>query len=202
MARDPQSLLRQVRAGDGQVLGPLLEVYRNYLTLLARLRLGRRLRAKLDSSDLIQETFAEALRDFGQFQGTTEEELVAWLRRILAHNVANHVRHYRTGRRNVRLERQLANELDQSSRALSLGKLPAARGSSPSQQAARREQAVLLADALERLPPDYREVILLRHVEGMKFPDIAKELSRSVDSVEKLWARGLAHLRRLLRGSS
>ena len=73
-----------------------------------------------------------------------------------------------------------------------------AAGSTPSQQAARREQAVLLADALDRLPQDYREVIILRHLEGLTFPEVARRLDRTLDSVEKLWARGLARLRRSL----
>jgi RNA polymerase sigma-70 factor (ECF subfamily) len=94
----------------------------------------------------------------------------------------------------------LAVDLDQSSRVLDRG-LVAAQ-STPSQQASRREQAVLLADALGRLPQDYREVIILRHLEGLTFPEVARRLGRTVDSVEKLWARGLARLRRSLGGAS
>jgi RNA polymerase sigma-70 factor (ECF subfamily) len=70
--------------------------------------------------------------------------------------------------------------------------------SSPSQQAARREQAVLLAEALGRLPDDYREVLILRHLEGLSFPELARRLDRSLDSVKNLWTRALARLRDLL----
>jgi RNA polymerase sigma-70 factor (ECF subfamily) len=72
--------------------------------------------------------------------------------------------------------------------------------STPSRHAARREQAVLLAEALERLSEDYREVIVLRHLEGLTFPDVAKRMNRSEDSVQKLWVRSLASLRRSLGG--
>src|SRR5262249_40037459 len=96
--------------------------------------------------------------------------------------------------RNVRLERELANELDLSSHYL--GQALAAPGSSPSQRVARREQAVLLAEAIERLPETYREVIILSHLEGLSFPEIARRLGRSLDSVKNLWARALARLRR------
>ncbi|HVA47071.1 MAG TPA: sigma-70 family RNA polymerase sigma factor [Pirellulales bacterium] len=192
---DVEELLRLSRGGDSAALGQLLELYRGYLSLLARLQIGRRLQGKVDAADLVQDTFLEAHRHFGQFRGSVEAELVSWLRQILAGLLANLVRRYcGTQRRDVRLERELAGELDRSSRALDQGL--AAPHSTPSQRAARREQAVLLADALERLPDDYREVIILRHLEGLTFAEIAGRMGRSVDSVKNVWARALAQLRR------
>jgi RNA polymerase sigma-70 factor (ECF subfamily) len=194
---DPDNLLSLARAGDSPALGQLLELYRNYLTLLARMQIGRRLQGKVDASDLIQETFLAAHRDFAGCRAATEKELVSWLRTILAANLTDLVRRYRGAKcRDVRLERQLADELDESSRALNLEAI--ARQSSPSAQAVRREQAVLLADALQSLPADYREVIVLRHLEGLSFLEVARRMDRSVDAVEKLWVRALARLRRIL----
>jgi RNA polymerase sigma-70 factor (ECF subfamily) len=196
----PEHLLGLARNGDGVALGELLEIYRNYLSLLARLQVGRRLQGKVDPADLVQETFLEAHRDLRQFRGSTEEELVHWLRRILASNLANQVRRYfGTQARDLHLERELADELDESSRSMDRGLV--APHSSPSQQAARREQAVILADSLQELPPDYREVIVLRHLEGLTFPDVASRMERSEDSVKKLWARALARLRHSLGGT-
>ena len=187
-------LLRLARADDADARGRLLDGYRNYLTLLARLQLGRTLQGKADPADLVQDTFLKAHRDFGQFRGATEAELLGWLRRILATTVANFVRRYHGTRgRDVRLERQMADELDQSSRALDRGLV--ARHSSPSERAQKREQAVHLADALESLPPAYGEVIILRHLEELSFPEIARRSGRTLDSVKKLWVRGLAQLR-------
>jgi RNA polymerase sigma-70 factor (ECF subfamily) len=192
-----EDLLAQARAGDDGVLGMLLERYRAYLTLLARLQIGRRLQAKADCADLVQDTFLEAARHFSRFRGETEPELAAWLRQILAGCLAHLVRRYcGTQARDVRLERTLEDELDQSSRAIDRGLIAAQ--STPSQRSSRREQAVLLADALDRLPPDYREVIILRHLEGLSFPEVAARMGRSVDSVEKLWVRALPRLRRAL----
>src|SRR5262249_44044239 len=174
--------------------------YRNYLTLLARLQIGRRLQGKVDEADLVQETFLEAHRQFARFRGDSEAELTAWLRTILAGVVLHLVRRFfGTQRRDVRLERELADELDQSSRFLDGGLV--ARESSPSQRASRREQAVMLADALKELPPDYREVLILRHLEGLTFPEVAARMRRTVDSVEKLWVRALPRLRRVLGGA-
>jgi RNA polymerase sigma-70 factor (ECF subfamily) len=193
----PEDLLREARAGGGAALGQLLDVYRNYLGLLARVQIGRRLRSKVDPSDLVQEAFLEAHRDFPQFRGSSEGELVAWLRRILVTNLANVVRHYvGTQGRDVRMETDLAREVEDSSRMLERGLV--AGGSSPSQRAARREQSVLLADALHALLPDYREVIILRNLEGLTFPQVAERMGRSLDSVEKLWVRALVQLRRNL----
>jgi RNA polymerase sigma-70 factor (ECF subfamily) len=184
---------------DSQALGQLLELYRGYLALLARLQVGKRLQGKVDASDVVQETFLEAYRHFPQFRGNTEAELVSWLRQILAARLTKLVRRYLgTRSRDVRMERELQAELDASSRVLDRGLV--ARANSPSEQAARREQAVLLAEALRRLPEDYREVLILRHLEGLRFPELARRMDRSLDSVKNLWTRALARLRDLLGG--
>jgi RNA polymerase sigma-70 factor (ECF subfamily) len=197
----PESLLQQARAGDGPALGQLLERYRAYLLVLARVQIGRRLQGKVDASDVVQDVFLGAHRDFPQFRGTTPNEFLAWLRQVLASLLANLVRHYHgTQRRDVRLERQLAAELEKSSLALDRGLV--AEQSSPSQQAARREQSALLADALTRLPAEWRDLLMLRHLEGLTFPEVARRMGRTVDSVKKQWPRALAGLRRLLEGAT
>ena len=196
---DPEQLLHRARAGDGSTLGRLLELYRANLAVLARLQIGRRLQGKVDASDVVQEAFLGAYRDFRQFRGTTEKEFLSWLRQVLASVLANLIRHYQgTQCRDVRLERQLAVELEQSSQALDRN-LVAAQ-SSPSQQAIRREQSVLLAEALGQLPEEWRELLILRHLEGMSLPEAARRMGRTIDSVRKQWPRALAALRRLLEG--
>src|SRR5437868_2250918 len=197
----PDQLLHQAREGDAAALGRLLEAYRAYLLVLTRVQIGRRLQGKVDADDVVQEAFLGAYRDFPQFRGTTEKEFLAWLRQVLASLLANLVRHYHgTQRRDIRLERQLAVELDQSSQALDRG-LVAAQ-SSPSQQAVRREQSAVLAAALRRLPAEQRELLILRHLEGLTFPEVARRMGRTVDSVKKQWPRALANLRRLLEVES
>jgi|SRR5579864_708615 len=193
-ARDAAALLVQAKAGNGTALGQLLECYRNYLALFVRLQLGRRLQVKVDIDDLLQETSLQAHRSIGRFRGNTEQEFLVWLRSLLGAVMANQVRHYYgTKRRDLRLERDLAEEFDRSSRVLDRNLI--APLTSPSQQAARREQAVLLADALEGLPEDYREVIILRQLEDLTFPEVATRMGRSEDSVKNLWIRALARLR-------
>src|SRR5436309_9450527 len=124
MTRQPDDvgrLIARARAGDAAALGTLLETFRPYLALLARLQIGRRLQGKADPADLVQEAFLEAHRDFPGFRGTSEGELMAWLRQVLARNLANLVRRYHRHGRDVRLERRLEAELDQGPRALCRG---------------------------------------------------------------------------------
>jgi RNA polymerase sigma-70 factor (ECF subfamily) len=192
---DPERLLLQLKSGSGTALGLLMERYRNYLSLLVRLRVGRRLQGKADLDDLLQEISLEVHRYAPAFRGTSEGEFLAWLRQILSSVVSNQVRRfYGTKCRDPGLERALFDNLDRSSQDLARALI--APYSSPSQQASRREQAVLLADALGRLPEHYREVIILRHLEGLTFPEAARRMGRSEDSVKNVWARALARLRR------
>jgi RNA polymerase sigma-70 factor (ECF subfamily) len=201
MPSDSGNLLVKARRGGEDARGALLEAYRAYLDLLARVEIGRRLRTKIDASDVVQETFLEAHRNFASFRGSGEPEFVAWLRGILAARIANLVRHYvGTQARDVRREQGLEVNLDQSSQALDRG-LFSLQGT-PSQQAARREQGVLLAQALARLPEEYRDVVVLRHLEELSFPEVAGRMERSVDSVQKLWVRALARLRQLVKDVS
>ena len=193
----PDHLITMARDGDTQSLGRLWELYRPYLRLLARLQIDNRFQAKIDASDVVQETFLDAHRDFAKFRGTTERELMCWLRRILAGNLVDHVqRHYKAQRRDVQLEHSIHAQLDRSSQAMDHGLV--AVQTTPSQSAARREEAIVLVDALERLPKDYREVLVLRHLEGLKFPDVARRMGRTVGSVQQLWTRAVAQLRRTL----
>jgi RNA polymerase sigma-70 factor (ECF subfamily) len=200
-ATSPEQLLPPARAGDQLALGKLLERYRGYLGLLARLQIGRRLQGKADAADLVQDTFLEAHRNWGRFRGTSEAELLSWLRRILAGRTADLIRRYLgSQRRDVRLERELEAELERSSQDLDAALH--AKQDSPSKQVARREEGVLLADALDLLPEDYREVLLLRHLEGLTFPEVAQRMGRTLDSVKKLWTRALDLLRRSVKDVS
>lgn len=198
--RSDVSLLQQARLGEVEARGALLEAHRQYLELLARLEIGQRLQRKVDTSDVVQETFLEAHRNFGNFRGSDETEFVAWLRAILAARIGHFVRHFAgTQRRDLRREQALDVDLDHSSRAIERGLM--SLQSTPSQQVARREQGMLLAEALARLPDDYREVIVLRHLEELTFPEVAERMERSVDSVQKLWVRALSRLRQIMKES-
>ena len=196
---EPDELISLALAGDGQALGRLLGLYRGYLRLLARVQIDRRLGAKVDPSDVVQDTFLYAHQAFSGFRGSTEAEVLCWLRRILASKLKDLVRQFcKAQRRDLRLEHRFDEELEHTSFVV---QGLAAKGSSPSQKASRREQAVLVADAVTQLPEAYREVIVLRHMEELTFGEIGQRMGRSEESVKKLWVRALATLRRSFKGT-
>lgn len=195
--RQTHNLLHRAQHGDQAALEMLLVVARKYLLRLARTQIGQRLQGKADSSDLVQEALLEVHRHFGQFRGTTEAELGAWLRSILAGLVANHVRRFLgTKQRDARLERAIALDINNSSSVFNR-QLAAAIGT-PSDEAVKHESSLQLAGALESLPEHYRQVIVLRHIDGLPFLQVARRMGRSLDSVEKLWVRALRALREAL----
>jgi RNA polymerase sigma-70 factor (ECF subfamily) len=185
-------LIHRARSGCVDSLGQLMSLYRRYLNLIARLQLeSTSLQAKCSPSDVVQETFLQANRAFADFAGQSEGELIAWLRSILTSQVATQVRHFGTQGRDVYLERQLEYECE----GLTLMSGIVDRIKSPSQSAIRRERAVILADALAHLPDDYREVLVLRHLRGQSFPEVARRMERSLDSVKGIWQRAIKRLR-------
>ena len=181
--------MADVPAIDSQAL----EGFRAYLRLLARLHLDPRLRAKLDPSDVVQQTLLEAYEKRDQFRGGSEGEWLAWLRQALAHNLADALRAFGQAKRDVGRERSLEAAVAESSRRLAAWL--AAEQSSPSQQAERHERAVRLAQALAALPDDNREALVLHYCEDRSLAEIAALLGRTPAAVAGLLKRGLKQLR-------
>ena len=179
--------------------GRLLEPFRPYLRLLARLHLAPQLRGKLDPSDVVQQTLLQAYQALEQFRGHSEAERAAWLRQILARNLAQAVRDFGRARRDLAREQSLQAALDASSAQLEAWL--AADQSSPSQRAYQAEQAQRLAGALEQLPEAQREALVLQHWQGLSLAEIGAHLGRSPEAVAGLIKRGLKQLRHLLRES-
>lgn len=175
-----------------------LEPFRSYLKVLAGLHLERKLRGKLDASDIVQQTMLRAHAALPDLRDRTPEVLAAWLRQILASELADVGKHYRRDRRDV--SRELANDIDQS--ASGLQQWLAAEQTSPSMAAARNEELLRLTDALLQLPEDMREVVVLRHLQSIPLQDIASRTDRTVASVAGLLRRGLAKLRFHMSASS
>jgi RNA polymerase sigma-70 factor (ECF subfamily) len=173
-----------------------LERYRSYLILLARMRMDRRLQGKLDASDVVQQTLLEAHQGMGQFRGSAEQR-AAWLRQILARNLANAVRDLGRAKRDVNREWSLQAALDES--AVRMEAWLAAEQSSPSQQAERHERAVQVAAALAQLPEKQREAVVLRHWQGCSLVEIAERLNCTTAAVTGLLHRGLKGLRAILQ---
>jgi RNA polymerase sigma-70 factor (ECF subfamily) len=184
-------LLAEARAGSPDALGRVLMECREYLLLVADRKLHPELRGKASASDLVQETFLEAQRDFGHFQGERTEEWLAWLCQILFHNVTNAARRYRDAEK-----RSIGRESEP-------GWVPevACDTPTPSARVAAREEMTALDSALSRLPENYRRVLHLRYQEKQSFAKIGEALSCSAEAARKLWARAVIHLRALLEAS-
>lgn len=198
-ASDAERRLQAAQAGSSEALGQMLEACRGYLLFVAAHELDPRLRAKGGASDLVQQTLLEAFQDFARFQGGSEEELRAWLRRLLLNNVANFARLFRdTSKRKMSAE----VPLDGGDSSAEWAQTLIGGDSTPSAHAMANEQAEAVEKALQRLPDDYRQVILLRYREELAFEEIGRIMERSANAVEKLWLRAIERLRQELETPS
>jgi len=194
-----ETLLSVARQGDEQQLGKLLTHYRNYLTILATTQLDARLRRRISPSDLVQEAMLGAYRDFPKFRGSSERELLAWLRQILI-NCLHHAyeAHVQAGRRDIRREISLDDMKGAMDRSvLRLAHVLADTGPSPSAPVRERERAVAIADQLAKLKPDDRDVIVLRNLQGLSFEEIAARMERKPGAVRMLWLRAIERFRQV-----
>jgi RNA polymerase sigma-70 factor, ECF subfamily len=173
-----------------------LEPYRDYLHLLARIELDPRLRARVDPSDIVQQTMLQAHQARDQFRGLVEEQRGAWLRQILARNLAMAVRDHGREKRDVARERSIQQALDQSSARIEAWL--AADQSSPSVRAERNEQVLRLGHALAKLPEAQRDALRLHFLQGQSLAEVGQILGKTQASAVGLIQRGLKRLRSLL----
>ncbi|WP_417747443.1 sigma-70 family RNA polymerase sigma factor [Rosistilla oblonga] len=190
-------LFRCAADGDAESLERLLASYSGYLRVLSRMHLDRRIQHRVSPSDIVQETLLEVHRDFPSFRGNRVEEFTGWLRQVLVHNIASAVEtHLVAAKRSVRAERvieSISASIDRSHHRLA--SLAADPQRSPASEADHRESLAELAMALEHLPADYRTVIVLRHLDGLPFGDVADRMERSTGAVRMLWLRAIEQLR-------
>jgi RNA polymerase sigma-70 factor, ECF subfamily len=190
----PDDDLRDARDGSSEALGRVLERCRAFLLRVARQELGADLRAKGGASDIVQETFLDAQRDFGGFAGQSEAELLAWLRRMLLNNLANFARHYRgTGKRAIDREVAIDTPLDGGAPrdlADSIG--------TPSALLMGQEQTAELSRAMDRLPEQYRKVLTMRYQQERTFEEIGREMGMTFSAARKLWLRAVLALQQEL----
>jgi RNA polymerase sigma-70 factor (ECF subfamily) len=188
---DVAALIERARDGSPTALGCLLDGCRKYLLLVANESLDSDLRPKGGASDLVQDTFIEAQRGFVQFKGTSEGELLAWLKAILAHRLANNVRRYATDKRDV--DREILLDLD-------AGWRPAndKPGNDPAWATIDRDEQARLAAAIARLPEPLRMVIEMRTWQGKSFPEIGAHLGKTSEAARKQWGRAVRRLQQEL----
>ncbi len=191
-------LLERAR-GEKRVpaLDQLFAACRNYLVIAAKAQLGTGVQSKVDASDIVQQTLLEAYRDFSNFRGQSEAEWIGWLRQILRRNLLNAIRHYRgTAKRAVAKEirydpagdpnrstgiRQLADDVE-----------------TPSKSVIRKENEMIVADALTQLSQDHQQVIVLRNLQKLPFDEVAQQMNRSRPATQMLWMRAIEKLAQVM----
>jgi len=188
-----QLLLRLAQNGSGEALGEILEGCRQFLLLVANERLEPELAVKAGASDIVQDTFVSAGRHFSRFKGSTEIELLAWLRQILLNHIGSLRRRFlETQKRRVVREISLSGS---SANPFPMD-VPAVKQQTPSRHAMQNEQARELQEALNRLPDRCRLVIELRHHQQLPFDQVAQRLELSTLATRQLWARAIKKLQR------
>jgi len=186
--------IRLAQGGCTIALGELYQRCHRYLLLIANQEVSSQISAKLGASDIVQDTLLKAHRNFGQFEGTTEAELRAWLRAIVINCVRDANRRYQDcAQRDVKRERDLQAILSEHRDAL---RGPA--NDTPSKQIMAVEQASALRQALSRMSTEYRRVVVLRNFEHQSFAEIGVATDRSEAAARKLWLRAIDRLRELL----
>jgi RNA polymerase sigma-70 factor (ECF subfamily) len=170
-----------------------LEPFRKYLKVLAELHLDRRLRGKVGASDVVQQTLLRAYSALGDLRQREPEVVAAWLRRILASTLADAIKHFERDKRDVNRERSLQADIDRS--ASGFAAWLAADQTSPSERAERNEEFLRMVEALTQLPDVMREVVVLKHCQGLTLAQIGERIGRSVPAVASLLRRGLEALR-------
>jgi RNA polymerase sigma-70 factor (ECF subfamily) len=203
MSETTQKLVIEAKKGNAQALDALYRRCVERVHTIVRLRLGRELRSKLDSWDIVQTVLLASLRDLPQFEYKTEGDFLNWLSKIVENRIRDKIDYYHAARRDVAREQPLdAASLDSSTSGGSPA-LPDKHASTPSQNVRAREEMDRLEKALDALSPEHREVVILARYEGLSYQEIGEQLGKSPEAVRMLLARALSNLSRLAdRGST
>jgi RNA polymerase sigma-70 factor (ECF subfamily) len=197
-APDTEELLRRAQHGDEQARQAVLVRHRERLKQMVAVRMDRRLAARVDPSDVVQEALLEAARELDDYLRERPVPFYPWLRNLAWECLIDlHRRHLHARRRSVKLEEPLAPRLSDES-ALQLADRVLARQSSPSDRAIRSELRGRIRSALDRLGERDREVLALRHLEQLSTRETAAVLGISEGAVKVRHLRALERLRELL----
>ena len=178
-----RELLDQARAGSPEALDRLYERCAGRLLAFIRLRLGRDLRSRLESRDILQATLLKSLEHVSELKADGTRSALAWLARIAEHEIRDCADFHHRQKRDAARELPLDDEVP----------LPSLTRSALS-RVILDEQAQRLEDALDSLSPAHREVILLRKFEDLSFAEIAERLGKTDDACRMLLARAMTAL--------
>ena len=192
-ANRTQQLVALAKDGNDSALNQLFNVYGERVHWIVRLRMGKELRSKLESMDLVQDVLFSALRDLGDFTYKDEGDFLRWLSKIAENRLRDNVDKLHADKRDIRKEIRLDNHGPTTG-----GRFFAVPGpihaTTPSVIMSRKEELEELAKAMDELKPEYKEVIVLAKIEGLSYKEISDKLGKSNEAVRKLVSRAMAAL--------
>ena len=191
-----RTLIRDGKEGDANALSTLFARYQERVLRIVRLRLSAPLldRLRLQSMDILQETFLHAIRKLKDFEPTTEASFLHWLSRIVENVIRDQIDYSRAGKRDSAAERSLDQSIALQSGHVHLRDLIPDEGTSPTQAVVRKGIRSIVDNLLLELEEPERELIIQRKLEGLTFGEMAAELGKSEDAVRKLFNRSFQKL--------
>lgn len=196
-------LIRRAQAGDRESLDRLFERYYERVRCVVRMRIGPRLRARLEVDDILQETFCVAVRDFHAFEVRDEGSFINWLARVAEHKITEAADYHGAEKRDWMRETPLRIAPASSSvDSAQITSEPAASSAAPFDDVSLKEQKARVEASIAELDEDLREVIVLRDYLGMSWEQVAEQTGHPSPAAARMkHARALIELGRRLRGS-
>jgi RNA polymerase sigma-70 factor (ECF subfamily) len=188
-----QELVILAKEGDDSALEQLCRVYGERVRRMIRLRMGKEIRPRLDSMDLVQDALLSALGGLGDFTYKNEGDFLRWLTKIAENRLRDNIDKLYTAKRDIRKEVRLEN-YEPTTGSGFVGTPGAIEAATPSVIMSKKEDLDKLEKAIDELKPDYREVIVLSKIDGLSYKEIGDRLGKSIDSVGHLLSRAMVAL--------
>ncbi len=188
-----QKLVTLAQEGDPSAHSQLCRVYAERVQWMVRFRMGRELRSKLESMDLVQNTLVRVLNGIKDFRYENEGDFVRWLSKIVENEVRANLKQLHAQKRDIRKEVRF-DKYESATAPDDAQPLGPVALTTPSIMMSRKEDLTRLEQAIETLKPDYKEAILLTKIEGLSYEEIGKRLGKSTDAVRMLATRAMAAL--------
>jgi RNA polymerase sigma-70 factor (ECF subfamily) len=188
-----QELVILAQQGDESALEQLCRVHGERVRRLIRLRMGKEIRPRLDSMDLVQDALVSALGGLGDFTYRNEGDFLRWLSRITQNALRDNLDRLYTAKRDIRKEVRIEHQGPMTGTGF-VGTPGPIEATTPSVIMSKKEDLDRLEKAIDELKPVYREVIVLAKIEGLSYKEIGERLGKSMDSVGHLLSRAMVAL--------
>jgi RNA polymerase sigma-70 factor (subfamily 1) len=188
-----QKLVSLAQDGDNSALDQLCRIYSERVLRIVRFRMGRELRGKLESMDLVQDAFVAAVKDLDKFEYRDEGDFLRWMSKIAENKIRDSLKRLHANKRDIR--REVPIDHSAPTEGDNCTRMPEPiMTTTPSVIFSVGEELDKLENAMNLLKSEYREVIVLNQIEGLSLKKIGDRLCKSPDAVRMLVARAMASL--------